>query len=108
MKRLFQIIVLVLPLFCSFHAFAGSDLNPQKGKIYVSHEQLELCSEGIYVNVGDAWYQTNALFSDEKGMYVQDLCPQRNGCRDKYVPCRNCDKCVKEIYNICPHCNKPV
>jgi hypothetical protein len=76
-------------------------------KVYILPEQLAITSNGIFVEYNQHWYETGALFSDEKGIYIQTPNPTESGCRDGYIPCRNCDRCVRESYDICPYCDKP-
>ena len=109
MKRLFQLIVLLLPFFYMFDVFSGCCPEGKEiQKVYVSPQQLGISSEGVFVNLDNQWVKTDSLFSDEHGIYIQNLWPQEDGCREGYVPCRSCDRCVKWYYNICPLCNNPV
>lgn len=77
-------------------------------KVYIVPEGLKMTSDRIFVHLNDQWVQTDTLFTDAQGMYIHVPTPSENGCREGFVPCRNCDRCVKWYYNICPHCNKPV
>ena len=104
MKRLFAIFVSLIPLFYTLNVFAAPC---QDQKTYVTPEQLNINSKGIFLNLDNQWIETNALFSDENGIYIRSLSPQEMGCRKNYFPCRNCDRCVHAKYEICPHCEKP-
>ncbi len=76
-------------------------------KTYILPHELAMTPDGIFVKVQDQWFQTEALFSDIGGIFFQNL--KRGECSEKYyVPCRNCGRCVHEVYDICPFCNKPV
>lgn len=108
MVRFFRCFALVITLFYGFNLFAETCPVETGEKIYILPEQLGFCSEGIFVVLDNTWYKTEALFSDRNGMYVRNLWPQENGCRKGYWPCRNCDRCVHEDYDICPHCHRPV
>ncbi len=114
MKRLLQFIALLLPFFYMVNVYSGSSQKdlakylPHEQKIYILPGQLELNSEGIFVNCENQWFETDSLFADEKGIFIQNLWPQEDGCRKGYVPCRNCQQCVNIHYDICPHCNRPV
>ncbi len=77
-------------------------------KTYVLPEQLGISDSAIYVQVQGEWYQTKALLNDEGGLYIENIRAYENGCAKGRVPCRNCGRCVKEIYDYCPHCEKPV
>jgi hypothetical protein len=83
-----------------------NDFQPCE-KTYVLPEQLTMSSEGIFVKFDGEQHQTQALFFDEGGIFILALSPNRDGCREGYVPCRNCSKCIREAYNICPLCNLP-
>lgn len=114
MKRLLQLFILIIPFFYMSQGFSWSreeseafELS-QHRRIYVMPDQLRINSDGFFINVDNHWIKAEALFSDETGIFIQRLLPHANGCREGYVPCRNCDRCVKEIYNICPHCERPV
>ena len=98
--------VLLLPfLFCMITVFCQSSQNE---KIYIFPGQLGVTTDGIFVNLNEQWFEVKAVSSDENGIYVQNPIPQEAGCREGYVPCRNCDRCVKWYYDICPLCHKPV
>ncbi len=106
MKRLLLLIAFAISVFHMHPIFSESHCENAE-KIYISPERLKIVREGIFVNFRDDWIKIGALFSDENGVYIQDLTPEEMGCRDGFWPCRNCDKCVKWYYDICPHCNKP-
>ena len=109
MGRLFLILASVVSIFCASSGFSEVCQNLlQNQRTYVAPEQLNISSQGIFLNVGNQCFQAEAIFSDENGIYVQNLSPQEDGCRKGFVPCRNCDRCVAYYYDICPHCNKPV
>ncbi len=114
MKRLVQLIALMLPFFYMATLFAGSCFEEkcthlsQNDKIYISSDQLEISSQGIFVHINNERINTEALFSDEIGVYIRNPRPHEDGCRDGYEPCRNCDRCVRSYYDICPLCYKPV
>ena|SRR3989304_5134846 len=40
-------------------------------KIYVLPENIAVHNNTIFVNLNSEWFQTNALFSDNSGVYVQ-------------------------------------
>lgn len=109
MKRLFSLIVSLVAVFYATHAHTapGQEESKQQ-RIYLKPEQLQLCKEGIFVCCDQEWRKTDALFSDDRGIYILSHFPQEDGCRKGYVPCRNCDRCVKYYYDICPYCGKPV
>lgn len=75
-------------------------------KTYVLAEHILVTDEVIFVKIDDEWVKTDALFSDQGGVYTY-FAPQEMGCRKGFYPCRNCDRCIKWYYDICPHCNKP-
>ena len=114
MKRLFQLIVFLVPFFYLLDAYSGhleaeqhADFSLHE-KTYVTPEQLGFGPNTIFVNVDGEWFWTDSLQTDDKGFFVQHLWPQEDGCRKGFVPCRNCDRCVKWYYDICPYCEKPV
>ncbi len=76
-------------------------------KVYISAEQLAVNSEGIFIYLEDTWFQTDALFSDADGFFITAKKLKPKYCADGYIPCRNCDRCVPEKYDICPVCLKP-
>ncbi len=76
-------------------------------KTYVLPEQTATTREGIFVKLDNLWFQTETLFSDSDGIFINNLSPSAYGCPDPYNPCRNCQRCVHQVYDICPYCNKP-
>jgi len=114
MKRVLQSIAILASIFYIANVCANCCpeemiQNLQEGKkIYVLPKNVELSERGIFVHFNNQLFQTNALSADEQGIYILNLWPQEYGCRDGFVPCRNCDKCVKWYYDICPHCERPV
>jgi hypothetical protein len=114
-KLILHLFTFLLVSFSATTAFASPGSNVEVTdyfqpceKTYVLPEQLGMTPRGIYVKFDNHWFKTEALHSDSEGIYIQNLSPQADGCRDGYVPCRNCDRCVLEIYDICPFCKKPV
>ena len=114
MKRLlllFSLSFLLLNAMTSF-AYANIAQDPTNSfqpcvKTYVLPEQLGMTSDGIFIKFDDQWFQTEGLHSDAEGIFIKNL--RRSECGEKhYVPCRNCGRCVHEVYDICPYCNKPV
>ncbi len=77
-------------------------------KTYVSFEQIFIDRQVILVKINDEWFSTESLHTDIEGIYVQTLSPEVDGCPGSKVPCRNCQRCVYEAYNICPYCKKPI
>jgi hypothetical protein len=113
MKRFLRLVVLMVSFFGMFPVFSADQPQDQLGamqeqKIYVASEQLGLSPEGIFVFVDHQWVKRDALFHDEKGMYIWGLRPEDNECPKGYERCRNCGRCVKRFYDICPHCERPV
>ena len=106
MKHLFSILTLVLTLFCSTH-LQGKEFRTAE-KIYIAPEQLGVTPDGIFIEMNDDWIQVNAIYSDHYGIYFTRAALEPNGCRKGFTPCRNCKRCVREQYNICPLCSKPV
>jgi hypothetical protein len=84
----------------------GSEIQSCK-KIYVFPDQLAITPNGIFIKFNEHWCETSALFSDAKGIFIRPQDTNERGCRDGYQPCRNCDRCVSEVYDICPLCGKP-
>ena len=91
---------------CNSLPFQGGD--PQVcEKIYILFDQLAITQQGIFIKLDERWCETKALFSDAKGIFIRPQDTNARGCRDGYEPCRNCDRCINENYNICPFCHKP-
>lgn len=113
MKRLVDCLTIILSTFYMLSAFADSSRDEiishlQQGeKIYVSPDQLGFSEHRIFIQFNNEWFQTTALSVDEQGIYIQNLWPQENGCKDGFEPCRNCNRCIKWYYDICPHCERP-
>lgn len=119
MMRVFSLLLVLLCVQATF-AYSSNDRKSVENcqsceKTYILPCQLKMTTESIFVNFDDEWYETKAIFSDSHGIYIQHPSLGKrwgndppNGCRDGYVPCRNCDKCVDERFNYCPHCEKPV
>ncbi len=113
-KMLIQLFVIVLLFSQTTMAFARSCCNNDASnnfqpceKIYVQPEQVVMSSKGIFVKLDDQWFQTETLLSDAVGIFIQNLDPSAYGCPDPYNACRNCGRCVHEVYDICPYCEKP-
>lgn len=111
-QLLIRLFSMALFLLCTTSSYASctGDVNCSDSaleKIYILPEQLGFTSQGIFVNVDNQWLQAETLFSDEHGIYFHGFTPSENGCRKNYYPCRNCDRCVKDIYDTCPLCGRP-
>ncbi len=80
-----------------------------EGKTYISSDKVVVQDEGMFVNIDDNWFQIDSLFTDENGLFFKK-CGRKDDhrCEKYYVSCRNCDRCVRESYDICPYCGKPV
>jgi hypothetical protein len=76
-------------------------------KMYIAEEQAAITKKGIFVKLGEQWFQTEALFSDGNGVFIQNLNPSAYGCPDPYNACRNCGRCIHREFDICPYCEKP-
>ena len=96
---------LALVLFATTAVF-GCCFEPCE-KTYVSQENTAITGKGIFVKFNEQWFQTESLLSDAEGIFVRNLSPNGYGCPDPYNACRNCMRCVHEIYDICPYCGKP-
>ncbi len=115
MRKLFVRLFTLCVLFSqTTGAFAASEHYSEEtnsfrccGKIYVAPEQVAMSAEGIFVKFEDKWFQTESLFSDHRGVFVQNLRSSDDGCSSPYIVCRNCKRCVHEIFDICPYCRKP-
>lgn len=106
MKAIFlRYVSLALFFFSTTLAFC--DYFESCEKTYFSHDHTIVTEKGIFVKFDDQWFQTEALFSDEDGLFIHNLSPSAYGCPDPYNACRNCMRCVHEIYDICPYCGKP-
>jgi hypothetical protein len=77
-------------------------------KIYFLQEQIVLGPQGIFVDMRGKWCETEALFADHGGIYILNLRLSRFGCPGSKVPCRWCERCVYEDWDICPFCGKPI
>ncbi len=98
-------VSLALVLFSFTSAFACY-FEPCE-KTYVNQHSTAVTGKGIFVKINEQWFQTEALFSDGEGVFIRNLNPSGYGCPDPYNACRNCMRCVHEIYDICPYCHKP-
>jgi len=105
--------LLCVPFFNLVAQSQENEIYPQNTfipceKIYVLPEQIFIDHHEILVKVNDQWFSTESLYSDIEGIYIQTLSPEVNGCAGSKVPCRNCQRCVYEAYDICPYCGKPI
>jgi hypothetical protein len=105
MNRLLFFVVCLFATFSAQHVFSAA--NNEHQKVYVAPEQLKIDTDGIFIHFDEVWYKTDSLFSDGQGIYVHARTEPEMGCRKGFFPCRNCDRCVKWYYDICPHCSKP-
>jgi hypothetical protein len=109
-RLILRFVSIALLLFSTAVAIARlNDVHggvvPEVEKTYVFPEQLVINSEGIFVKIDDQWHQSRALFYDQGGIFIHN--PGRDGCRERFAPCRNCDRCISEGYDICPFCGQP-
>ena len=105
MRTICQLFVFVL-FFAKVSACVGLTFHPC-AKTYVSPHQLEIAREGIFVNLYEnRWVQTDAIYTDKGGLFIQKLSLNFDGCPDPKVPCRWCKKCIYDEYYICPFCKK--
>ena len=114
MKRVIQRFTIFMLFFgasvlsadptCTYEA--ESEIQFYK-KIYVFPDQLAITPNGIFIKFDEHWCETSALFSDTKGIFIRPQDTNERGCRDGYQPCRSCDRCISEVYDICPLCGKP-
>lgn len=97
--------LLCLFALCTVCVFSGESKNK---KFYVDPGNLKITSDAVLVNVQGKWFVTDSLFSNDKGLYVEEFWDFEMGCREGYYPCRNCDRCIPHYYHdLCPICGKP-
>ncbi|MBS0620860.1 MAG: hypothetical protein JSS61_05330 [Verrucomicrobia bacterium] len=99
-------LVCALFLFSLVNAFASSRCE----RTYISPDKLMITEEGIFVLIDGEWVPSPSLLSDSTGIYIPciRMRPKEHDCKDPYVPCRNCRRCVHEEFNYCPYCERPV
>lgn len=72
-------------------------------KTYISPNQVAFSQAGIFVFMADHWIQTEAVYSEQKGLFIMNYV---TSCPDDYWWCFNCYKCVHVSYKRCPTCGK--
>lgn len=114
MKKMIQKFILFVLIFNASILFADCCLSYETEievksckKIYVLPDQLAITAHGIFIMFDDNWHETNAIFSDANGIFIRPQETNRRGCEEGYQRCRNCRECVREVYDICPLCNRP-
>jgi hypothetical protein len=76
MKKL-MVLLYTLLVFFSVSCFANENASIEYikdaayMKIYVNPEQVEFLKSGIGVRTTNCYFMTNALFSDDNGMYLR-------------------------------------
>jgi hypothetical protein len=108
MKRVFLNLTIFIFITC-FQSLFSCCQQPRFescDKQYVQPNYVAVSEDGIFIQLQDKWIQTEGVFSDAQGLFILNLAPSAYGCQDPYVPCRNCKKCIYEVYDICPHCGK--
>src|SRR5690348_1004097 len=111
--RICTILILCFPFFSLVALPHENGLHAQSTfipckKTYISPDQIFINHHEILVKVNDEWFLTESLHRDWEGIYVQTLSPEVDRCAGAKVPCRNCQRCVYEGYDICPYCGKPI
>ena len=75
-------------------------------KTYVTHQQVVIGNRAILINIDHQWFLTETLYSDAKGLYVQNLSPDVYPCSTLTMPCANCSHCIYQDLTACPYCRK--
>jgi hypothetical protein len=75
-------------------------------KTYVIPDQLLIIQNGIFVKFNNEWFQTETLFTDRQGLYIQNL--RKDPCPSGYNECPKCSRCVSEERAFCPYCGGPI
>ena len=72
-------------------------------KIYVEPNQIAISEHGIFVNVDNAWFATEAIHADAAGIYTTELVDS-----NKYTEwiCRYCRHVNSWLINACQKCGR--
>ncbi len=66
--------ILILPIFffsCIGSAlFADSSIGVEQEKLYIDNKDIAIDDQDIFVHLADDWMKTDAIRSDEHGLYV--------------------------------------
>ncbi len=82
---------------CFFSSIFG-DVEYQENKVYLNSGGVSIQNERIHVMVNGQWQRTKALFSDEKGVYVNEKwCVWECSYCEAINPCTNL---------VCWRCNR--
>jgi hypothetical protein len=75
--------------------------------LYLNIEQISFVDSKIYINIHDIIYETTAVFSDKKGLYIQTINSKCTGeCKWFHWQCKRCGFC--NLYELeCGLCNAP-
>lgn len=112
MYKIMRILALALLFLVPKIGFADCSSNEEDfvpcEKTYFLPEQVAVAQEGIFVNLSDAWIQTDALFADSLGLFIiSKKSSARGECSSGQSQCPNkrCKKCVSQTYDRCPYCD---
>jgi len=110
LQRILGVFFVLLFMAVVMQSYAGCPCKKPKPKqdesierIYVAPAQINLNGNQILVLMDDQVYQTSAIFSDEKGIYIKEY--YTGDCPDGFWQCRTCGHCNERYYLWCRVCN---
>lgn len=82
---------------CTSTVCWGSEVNSSNDKFYVSSESILIGENGIFAKINEHIVQSDAIFSDENGIYMTDA-------HIVTWICKNGHYVSPSQGNICPKC----
>jgi hypothetical protein len=107
-KWLAAVVVCFMIPFCVQADINDDEIINLDQKLYVKMDQIDFCDNKIYVNVDNFIYESPAIFSDQKGYYIEKIA--KSGICSWYEwQCIRCYFCnLRGVDWECRSCKKPI
>ncbi len=103
--------VLTLVISLSHTLFLQADCHCDvvelEEKIYLNGDQILISDNKIAINIDEVTYETPAVFTDERGYYIEKIGKKRE-CSWYEWKCTGCSKCNAKTNWKCKKCGTPV